>query len=322
MTTIDEHKKRVQALIKIIQVVAFIVAAIIVVVVVFTSLPEEKTFEEEQQLTTPSSEKIIFTLPAELQEAIEDKAYSYSFCQPDSARSGATCGGLAGTTTNPYGGRPPYSFSHQFGVGFIPTGLALELNGLLRGTPTLPGDYTFGVCVTDLYKEVCKTTSLTVRPESEQLEEVSPSVKIESATAIVKEPHYIGGKLWGCDCTVKVSGTATIPYRTDCTFSLEFGKCPSEYTPPGSCGIWTCIPTCPKWDAEKNMCIRHPDQPATGEWSFTVEDEYFDSSTRRDLPPEASKFTYSAMIYCELESGSVLGGVSSAWDSVTLTCCP
>jgi hypothetical protein len=167
MTTLEEHKKRVQALIKKIQVIAFIVAAIIVVAVVFSSISKWKISEEEE-LTPLVSEKIVFTSPAELPDATEDEPYPpYSFCEPDSARSGVACGGLAGETMNPYGGKPPYSFSHQFGVGFIPPGLALELNGLLRGTPTLSGDYTFGVCVTDLYKEVCKTTSLTVKSKSD-----------------------------------------------------------------------------------------------------------------------------------------------------------
>jgi len=112
-------------------------------------------------------EPINFRLPAELPEAEVGTSYSYSVCQPDSARSGATCGNLAGATTDPTGGDQPYSFSVEFGAGFLPTGIALELNGLLRGTPTRSGDYTFGICVKDINdQQVCKTTSITVTEPS------------------------------------------------------------------------------------------------------------------------------------------------------------
>ena len=325
MTMIDEHKKRVQALIKKIQVVAFILVAIIVVVVVFTSLPEKKTSEEEQQ-TMPPSEKIIFTPPAKLRDATEGASYSHSFCEPDSARSGATCGGLAGATTDPYGGNPPYSFSHQFGVGFIPPGLALELNGLLRGTPTLPGKYTFGICVTDLYKEVCKTTSLTVKSKSEQAEEVSPpeevtpSVKIESATARVisvdRDP-YGTHEIWSCDCTVEMSGTATLPVETltTGTISLEFYKCHTSSEDLQNCsgGVTLVVDasnpaSCPNWDIiDGYACIRRPDQPATGEWSVTFEDTF--------VPGRGNSYFVDVFnVY--------LVGPNSVMDWVTLTCCP
>ena len=113
-------------------------------------------------------QNIIFTLPDELPEAEAGSLYTpYSFCQPDSAGSGATCGGLAGDTTNPTGGNPPYTFSVEFGGGFLPTGMALELNGLLRGTPILHGTYNFGICAKDSNGEqVCKKTSITVTEPS------------------------------------------------------------------------------------------------------------------------------------------------------------
>src|SRR3989338_6552773 len=112
----------------------YILLLVLVIGIVFIS----GCVEQQSQ-----SDKIIFTLPAEIsEEATEGVPYSLTFCEPDSARSGATCGALAGATINPYGGSPPYSFLVQFGNGFLPPGLILELNGLLKGTPTLPGAYT------------------------------------------------------------------------------------------------------------------------------------------------------------------------------------
>lgn len=74
--------------------------------------------------------------------------YKISFCQPESARSGATCGGLTGDTQNPVGGSPPYSFVKS--SGFFPPGMSLELNGLMTGAPTTAGTYNFNICAKDL----------------------------------------------------------------------------------------------------------------------------------------------------------------------------
>lgn len=314
------YQKSVQALIKKIQVVAILVAVIIVAGVVFSSISKWKISEEEE-LTSLVSEKIVFTPPLELTDAIEGVPYEHSFCRPESARSGATCGGLAGATTNPYGGKPPYSFSHQFGVGFLPTGLALELNGLLRGTPTLPGEYTFGVCVTDLYEEVCKTTSLTVKPKSEQLEEqlgeeVSSSVKIESATAIPTRCYKgIQGESTGCECTVEISGTATLPVtegEAGVWYGDSFPLSILDEDPLTSKRFsWATVVgsiTCPNWYSNgTSRCIRTRDQSATGKWSITFTNRF---------DPNGSE-SYFAVVYSDLRWEPI-----GVWDSVTLTCQP
>src|SRR3989344_5982984 len=77
------------------------------------------------------------------------ESYELHFCEPPAAISGATCGGLADTATNPTGGRPPYSFVKK--SGFLPPGMTLELNGTLRGSPTQTGTYNYQLCAKDLY---------------------------------------------------------------------------------------------------------------------------------------------------------------------------
>jgi hypothetical protein len=149
------------------KIVAIIVLLILSVVILSGCTGQQVPTPTATPTPTPPSEKIIFSPLAELTDATAGSYYEYSFCKPNSSISGATCGGLAGATTDPTGGNPPYSFSVEFGAGFLPPGLALELNGLLRGTPTLPGTYTFGICASDGKDEDCATTSLTVKSKPE-----------------------------------------------------------------------------------------------------------------------------------------------------------
>ncbi len=68
------------------------------------------------------------------------------------AFSGSLANGEVGVAYGPYtfttsGGLAPYSFSISSGT--LPTGLSLDSSGVLSGTPTLSGEYTFNVQVTD-----------------------------------------------------------------------------------------------------------------------------------------------------------------------------
>ena len=93
------------------------------------------------------------------------QSYEFHFCEPSSAISGTTCGGLADTTTDPKGGTPPYSFVKK--SGFLPPGMALELNGTLRGSPTETGTYNFRLCAKDLYGgEGCQNLAVVVKQAS------------------------------------------------------------------------------------------------------------------------------------------------------------
>lgn len=56
------------------------------------------------------------------------------------------------------GGTPPYTFSGDITIGIPPPGLTLSAAGLLSGTPTTNGNYTFGVKVTDTSGGQCSFT--------------------------------------------------------------------------------------------------------------------------------------------------------------------
>lgn len=105
---------------------------------------------------------MVFVPPASLEDAAVDREYRHSFCSPDPNQAGATCGGLR-PATNPSGGKPPYSFTVGYRAGLLPAGLALNLNGILEGTPTVAGDYRFEVCAKDLaMNEDCEILDLEV----------------------------------------------------------------------------------------------------------------------------------------------------------------
>jgi hypothetical protein len=221
----------------------------------------------------PVQKKLEFTPLDWLPEAAEDAPYSYSFCRPDTARSGATCGGLAGTSTDPYGGTPPYSFSVQFGAGFLPPGLGLELNGLLRGTPPLAGDYKFGICAKDLKGEICKNTSLTVKPKQAVPEETTTTLAQETTTSstLVQDMFDVKIGSYTCQWTVK---TGTYGVKSDCVRLVAKG------TAQGPAGASVELPIlgwsddkydCGVWTTKGNSCVRAAGQPETTAWSVDTE---------------------------------------------------
>ena len=113
---------------------------------------------------TTGGNNIIFTSPSTLTATV-NKEFGYPLCVPASAGSGATCGGLT-PSTNPSGGKPPYSFSVGMNGGFPPTGISLNLNGRLHGTPSIAGTYTFPVCARDGFgNEGCADVIIIVEPE-------------------------------------------------------------------------------------------------------------------------------------------------------------
>ena len=67
--------------------------------------------------------------PSTLTAATIGMPYSFSF---------AATGGIA-----------PYSWSVPAGCGSLPTGLTLSSSGVLSGTPTAPGSFSFTIAATD-----------------------------------------------------------------------------------------------------------------------------------------------------------------------------
>ena len=91
--------------------------------------------------------------------------FEYSFCQPPTARTSDLC---TAASTNPTGGRPPYHFQLGSG-GFPPFGITLNLNGLMKGTPTAEGARTFSVCAVDLAGfSACHSVTFVVSPKEEE----------------------------------------------------------------------------------------------------------------------------------------------------------
>ena len=194
------------------------------------------------------------------------QSYEFHFCEPPAAISGATCGGLAGATTDPRGGTPPYSFVKK--SGFLPPGIALELNGTLRGTPTETGTYNFRLCAKDLYGgEGCQNLAVVVG-KTETSANTPPPVteyaefaKIESTTCQALGYSMPDNPNSWIVFRVTVTG---IGGGGDLTFS-----CDHRYG-GGPCHQQSL--TCDSWTVKHvGSCVRETGQPAVTRWIYTAE---------------------------------------------------
>jgi hypothetical protein len=112
--------------------------------------------------SAPSSPtQVAFSASAQLGGVnVADNVF-YSFCKPDISGNDL----CTSTSTNPSGGQAPYHFQLGSGVGFPPSGIVLNQNGTLTGTPTVAGASTFSVCAVDLAgRSACSTVTLTIGP--------------------------------------------------------------------------------------------------------------------------------------------------------------
>lgn len=178
----------------------------------------------------PDENNIVFDVPAQLEDGTVGQPYTYSFCEPDSARSGAVCGGLT-PATNPLGGKPPYSII--YGAGIHPTGINLQLNGLFNGTPAIPGTYTFEVCARDGFgTESCQQVEMVVN-------EAPPTITVEPGESTVKALICFNKP---CKVSKKITITSDVPwsisfasgsatkqcYDTVADFSRYWSICPTS----------------------------------------------------------------------------------------------
>jgi hypothetical protein len=112
---------------------------------------------------THISDKITLVAPATLDSEV-GVPFEYSFCNPKPNGKLGFCGGI-NDTTNPTGGKGPYTFYLGAGVGFPPFGTNLNPNGILAGTPTAAGIKTFQVCAKDIGGDfACQMVTMTTRP--------------------------------------------------------------------------------------------------------------------------------------------------------------
>ena len=129
------------------------------------------------QPTGTAAPKIEFVLSQSQFKGNVGEHFQYSFCQPAITRSSDLC---TAASTNPRFGLPPYSFSLEPGVGFLPYGLTLNLNGLLEGTPTAEGSRTVGICAKDAGGvSVCRKITISVKAAAKPLTISIDSVKCE-----------------------------------------------------------------------------------------------------------------------------------------------
>lgn len=204
-------------------------------------------------------------------------SYGFSFCVPESARSGATCGGLTGATQSPVGGSPPYSLVK--GSGFFPPGMSLELNGWFSGSPTTEGTYNFQICAKDLQmNQGCQNYTIVVEEDKPALTPSFPSeplvpdetpasppassmkeVIIDSYACTFDRP-YAGNYSY----KVSLTGKATAPIDHSLKIpgdSIFF----FDYHAPHSCGSWT------DEDPTGFRCHRDAGQPETTTFSLNLE---------------------------------------------------
>lgn len=196
---------------------------------------EEKQAIEKQPLknlglpTGTVAPKIQFVLSKSNFTSTVGDRFTYSFCQPTLNSSSDLC---TASAANPTYGLPPYSFYLQSGVGFLPYGLTLNLNGLLEGTPTAKGSRTVGICAKDTGGvSVCHQIVINIQAKAVNIGPYDGHYTVNVVTQRVASPTGCGGSWYnssgtsyfavknnividstGHTATVSASGDAEIKY--------------------------------------------------------------------------------------------------------------
>jgi len=143
---------------------------------------------------------------------------------------------------------------------------------------------------------------------------ISPSVKIESITATLKE-KMVYDKGSGKLCTVTISGTVTGPEGS--FFLIKDGEMPDGS--PG--GLLEGDYKCPDWNYiwTSGVCTRYVDNSkATTQWSIIVDEVYFSGfSSEEYMYPDYPAFTerFTAILRIPTEESE-----EEIMDSIYLTC--
>src|ERR1035437_4301245 len=97
----------------------------------------------------------------------------------------------------------PYSFYLGSGVGFPPMGLKLDMNGVLKGTPTGTGDSKFQVCVKDVGgRSACRTYVMSVGPKSTTASKTTSNTNSASTNSNVFSGTGFTGKWEGPEVAI------------------------------------------------------------------------------------------------------------------------
>jgi hypothetical protein len=115
---------------------------------------------------------------------------------------------------NPSGGVPPYHFAIDRAGGNLPVGLALAANGLLTGTPEIPGVYHFRIIAEDqaghrVPRDVTMTIRNTLAGTWSGFYRVTEDVR---GRCVNMDTHTFGGNLFLnlADHDGVISGTGSI----------------------------------------------------------------------------------------------------------------
>ncbi|KQU78747.1 hypothetical protein ASD12_16220 [Mesorhizobium sp. Root102] len=192
-----------------------------------------------------------------------DKGYSVTVAGPNLVLSPTTpVGGAVGIAyTQQFstsGGTSPYTYSLE--TGSLPPGLTLSSSGLLSGTPTTQGSYTFEIKTQD---------STTIVTGGDWWIVQSVTVVIAAAPTVVVAPASLpGGATVGSaySTTITASG-AVSPY----TFTISAGALPAGMT-LSTAGVLSGTPT------------------AGGTFNFTVE------ATDSSATPQSGTLTYALTV--------------------------
>ena len=170
----------------------------------------------------------------------------------------ATVGAAYSNTTvaSISGGSAPYHFqSDTFANGAPPFGMIVDINGNLTGTPTDAGQYTFGVCATDLgglIASPCPTTTITVAPPVNQ-SAGQLSLSLVSVSCVSGQQN-----MDTFSYTVSVSGPVG-------TWVEDAGYNPGAFLVSAtSCGAWTAgSNTGGNTSYAVGSCTRGPSDPSS-----------------------------------------------------------
>jgi hypothetical protein len=199
-------------------------------VVTVGSLPAGLTFNGNGQISGSPTSTGDFTFTAQVIDGASrtaQKEFTLSVRGPLTITSAALPSGVTGSpysqTLTAAGGAPPYSWSVV--SGSLPPGLTLEIpTGVLAGTPTATGDFTFTVRATD---------SNSVTAQMQLAVSIGAGLTLTTAASL---PSGTAGAAYTAQ--LKVTGGQP-PY----TWSLAQGNLPAGLSLNGATGVISGVPT-------------------------------------------------------------------------------